>query len=198
MTYDQSLDANFRSYVGFYCESNRNPNFEATIRAQYISTKCRTQRKQAETLVHKYKAFNQQRASILQQFKDKANKTPKCALLKVLNDIEQSLECSFEDYKGEAFTCCISGQEHHMGKKMLLTPDPENPFGTVPKTYMMRSDFKEVLQSYRILSRFRYMVMKMVSEHTGVLIEDEASLQGLYDVFMRAQKVILAASCSED
>ena len=78
-----------------------------------------------------------------------------------------------------------------MGLTMTLMPDPENPFGPGDKTYNMRSDFKEVMQAYRTLARFRYTVMKHVATHVGFFMDDNEACQKLYDLFLYSQRVLL-------
>lgn len=193
MVSDQTLDPNFVSFLRFYTESYRNPGYEAEIRAQCLNTRKRVQRKQAEALVTGYRGFDSVRESVVRQFREAAAMTPMCRLLPILNDLDRSFECTFVDHCGE-FECCITGKNYQRGKMMTLLPDPENPFGPAAKTYKMRSDFEDTLTAYRNMARFRYTVMKHVTNHEGCLMEDNAACQKLYDIFLQSQKWLLATA----
>ena len=190
-------DPNFLLYVRFYSESWKDETYEARIRADYGSSTKRGLRKQAEAMVSGYRSFDTVRQGVLQQFVDEARKIPNCAVLPVLKDLDRSMACTFTTTR-EPFECCVTGDSHPMGVIMTLTPDPDNPFGPVAKTYALRSDFKKLLQAYRILARFRYVVMKYVVQATSAptqvvrpLHENMDKCQEVYDKYLHAQKMLL-------
>lgn len=183
-------------FIRFYSKSYQDNAYESTIRNSIVHAKKRSKRKEAETLVNWYMAFDTTRQGILMEFRQAAEKVPNCALLPILDDIDHSMACTFETLR-EEFTCSITKEKYTMGLKMILTPDPENPFGPTAVTYTIRSDFKEMLQSYRILTRFRYYTMKCVTECVGILHEKKDEVQKLYDVYLRAQKVLLQIASQE-
>lgn len=196
MTCDHERDSNFMCFIEFYSRSYEDNQYEQKVRADIVNVKKRAKRKEAEAMVNGYRAFDTVRQGIMFEFKHAAQKTPSCAILPLLETIEKSMTCTFETLR-EEYTCSITRQRHTMGLRMTLTPDPEDPFGPAAVSYPMRSDFKEVMQAYRIMARFRYMTMKIVSDYEGVYHEDKEAVQKLYDSYMRAQKILLHVASQE-
>ena len=198
MTYDHDAerDSSYQCFIRFYSQSYQDNAYESNIRNAIQQSKNRSKRKEAETMVKGYRAFDNVREQVLREFRQAAEKVPSCSLVPILDHINQSMSCTFETLR-EEFTCSITNEKYPKGEKMILTPDPENPFGPAAVSYPIRSDFKPMLQSYRILARFRYYTMKSVTECEGIFHEEKNKVQELYDVYLHARKVLLLIASQE-